>query len=173
VSNSSLVFVDYFGLSPTLQGACFSIVMFGAAVGSFLNGRLVTRRGISTMIGLGTSCLAIGGCFALAVSLSDAGVVPLVAAVMLYAFGIGFVFANTVARTMSYFRENAGAVSAVFAVNQFLFGALVTAGLSRISTPTLIPLGVALGISGLATAGLWWGWLRNSAFTRQAAGNAA
>lgn len=173
VSNSSLVFVDYFGLSPRMQGACFSIVMLGAAVGSFINGRLVTVRGISTMIGLGTTCLALGGTATLAVCLADAGVAPLVAAVMIYAFGIGFVFANTVARTMSHFRENAGAVSAVFAVNQFLFGAIVTAGLSTISTPSLIPVGVAIGFAGIMTAVLWWGWLRNTAFTRFAAGNAA
>jgi MFS family permease len=173
VSNSSIVFVDYYGLSPRIQGACFSVVMLGAAIGSFINGRLVTIRGISTMIGLGTACLAVGGSLALIVCLTDSGVVPLVATVMLYAFGIGFVFANTVARTMSYFRQNAGAVSAVFAVNQFLFGAIVTAGLSTIATPTLIPLGVALGSSGLVTAGLWWGWLRNTPFTRHAAGNSA
>jgi len=173
VSNSSIVFVNYYGLSPRMQGVCFSIVMLGAAVGSFLNGRLVTIRGISTMLGFGTSCLAIGGCLTLIVCLIDGGVVSLVATVMVYAFGIGFVFANTVARTMSQFRQNAGAVSAVFAVNQFLFGAIVTAGLSTISTPTLIPLGIAVAVGGVVTAGLWWGWLRHSAFTRLAAGNAA
>ena len=173
VSNSSVVFVDYYGLSPRLQGMCFSIVMLGAAIGSFANGRLVTAFGISRMIGFGTACLGIGGSLTLLVCIVDLGVVPVVLAAMTYVFGVGFVFANTVARTMSWFRENAGAASSVFAVNQFLIGALVTAFLSTISEPSLIPLGSSLAGAGIATTLLWWAWLRNCEFTRRASGNAA
>ncbi|MGD2168485.1 MAG: multidrug effflux MFS transporter, partial [Gammaproteobacteria bacterium] len=160
VSTSSVVFVDYFGLTPGIQGISFSIVMFGAAIGSFTNGRLVVVRGISGMIGFGTVCLAVGGLLSLFVCIIDAGVVALVAATTVYAFGIGFVFANTVAKTMSHFRENAGAVSALFAINQFLVGAIATAGLSTISTPSLLPLGISLAVAGVAALILWWGWLR-------------
>lgn len=173
VSNSSVVFVDYYGLSPRVQGMCFSIVMFGAAVGSFTNGRLVTAFGISRMIGFGTACLGVGGCLTLLACVFDVGVLPLVAAAMTYVFGVGFVFANSVARTMSWFRSNAGAASSVFAVNQFLIGALVTAYLSTIAEPSLMPLGISLAGAGVAAAALWWGWLRNSEFTRLASGNAA
>jgi len=173
VSNSSVVFVDYYGLSPRMQGVCFSIVMSGAAIGSFVNGRLVTALGISRMIGFGSMCLAIGGCLVFLACVTEAGVVPLVGAAMLYVFGVGFIFANTVARMMSHFRGHAGAASSVFAVNQFLIGALVTAGLSTISEPSLMPLGTALAFAGLAMAALWWGWLRSSEFSLRASGNAA
>lgn len=173
ISTSSIVFVDYYGLTPAQQGICFSIVMTGAAVSSFLNGRLVTRLGISTMIGFGTACLALGGTLVLLACITEARPAILVAAVMVYIFGVGFIFSNTVARTMSYFKEHIGAVSSAFTASQYLIGALVTAGLSSFSTPGLLPLGITFAAAGLANLILWWGWLRNSAFTRRASGNAA
>jgi DHA1 family bicyclomycin/chloramphenicol resistance-like MFS transporter len=172
-STSSIVFVDYYGLSPIIQGTCFSVVMLGAAIGSFLNGRFVIRRGISAMLGLGTSFLATGGVAVLAACLADAHPALLVAAMMVFVFGFGFVFANAVARVMTHYRDNAAAVSAVFSLTQFIFGALITAGISTISTPGLLPLGISLCAAGVIAAVLWWGWLRNTEFTRVASGNAA
>lgn len=172
-STSSIVFVDYYGLSPAVQGICFSVVMLGAAVGSWLNGRFVTRRGISAMLEFGTSCLGLGGVLVLAASLADAHPIALVASMMIFVFGFGFVFANSVARIMSHFHENAASVSAVFSVAQFIFGALVTAAISTISTPSLLPPGMSIAAAGLIAAALWRGWLKHSAFTRSASGNAA
>ena len=173
VSNSSIVFVNYYCLTPAIQGMCFSIVMLGAATGSYVNGRIVTARGISAMISFGTSSLGIGGLLVLISCLLRAPPAVLVMTIVVYAFGIGFVFANTLARMMSHYRQYAAAISAVFASTQLMLGALVTIVLSRISTPSLMPLGISVAISALLTVVIWWGWLRNSAFTRRASGNAA
>jgi DHA1 family bicyclomycin/chloramphenicol resistance-like MFS transporter len=74
-------------------------------------------------------------------------------------FGVGFTFANSMARTMSRFPSSMGAASAVFGVNQFLVGALVAAGLSLLSEASPLPLALTTAVAGCAAATLWWGWL--------------
>ena len=162
VTNSAIVFTGHFGLEPYQFGFCFSFVMAGGSIGSYMNSRLVDRHGISRMIGVGTVILAAGGTAVLVASAMDAGLMATLLSLLLYVFGIGFVFANAVARTMSRFRENSGAASALFGVNQFLIGSIVAALLSLVATATPMPLASAMALAGLGAAAVWWGWLKRA-----------
>ena len=134
--------------------------MLGGSVGAYANSRIVARLGIGTLIGVGTLSMAIGGAAALALTLLGAGVLGILLPGVLYMFGVGFTFANSMARTMSRFPGSMGAASAVFGVNQFLIGALVAAALSLASEPSPLPLAVTTAAAGCSCAALWWGWLR-------------
>jgi DHA1 family bicyclomycin/chloramphenicol resistance-like MFS transporter len=159
VTNSSFVFQDFFGLTPLQFGLCFSLIMLGGSVGAYTNSRVVARLGISKLIGLGTASMALGGTSALVATLAGAGVLGILIPGVVYMFGVGFTFANSMARTMSRFPDSMGAASAVFGVNQFLVGALVAAGLSLLSEPSPVPLALTTAVAGCACAALWWGWL--------------
>ncbi len=163
VSNSSFVFIDHFGLEPYQYGYCFSLIMLGGSFGAFANSHLVARLGITKLMSVGTLATAIGGCSALLLTLTGAGILAILIPAVLYMFGVGFIFANSMARTLSRFPGSMGAASAVFGVNQFLAGALVAAVLSTSSEPTPVPLAVSLAFAGAAAAALWWGWLRRRA----------
>jgi DHA1 family bicyclomycin/chloramphenicol resistance-like MFS transporter len=160
ITNSSFVFQNYFGLTPFQYGLCFSLIMLGGSVGAYTNSRIVARLGIGKLIGLGTLSMAAGGTTALLLTLLGAGVLGILLPGVLYMFGVGFTFANSMARTMSRFPGSMGAASAVFGVNQFLVGALVAAGLSLLSEPSPLPLALTTAAAGCACASLWWGWLR-------------
>ena len=160
IANSSWVFQDYFGLTPFQYGLCFSLMMLGGSAGAYLNSRIVARAGISKLIGIGTAAMAIGGIAALALTLAGAGIPGILIPGVLYMFGVGFTFANALARTMSRFPHAMGAASAVFGVNQFLVGGLVAAALSSLSEPSPLPLAVTVAVAGSVCAWLWWGWLR-------------
>jgi DHA1 family bicyclomycin/chloramphenicol resistance-like MFS transporter len=160
IANSSWVFQDYFGLTPFQYGLCFSLIMLGGSVGAYLNSHLVARAGISKLMGVGTASMAVGGISALALTAAGAGIPGILLPGVLYMFGVGFTFANALARTMSRFPHSMGAASAVFGVNQFLVGGLVAAGLSSLSEPTPFPLVVTVAVAGSACAALWWTWLR-------------
>jgi DHA1 family bicyclomycin/chloramphenicol resistance-like MFS transporter len=159
ITNSSFVFQSFFGLTPFQYGLCFSLIMLGGSVGAYLNSRIVARLGISRMIGIGTASMAIGGSTALVLTLLEGGVLAILLPGVLYMLGVGFTFANSMARTMSRFPSSMGAASAVFGVNQFLVGALVAAGLSLNSTPSPLPLALTVAVAGCACAAVWWGWL--------------
>jgi DHA1 family bicyclomycin/chloramphenicol resistance-like MFS transporter len=163
VSNSSFVFVDYFELEPYQFGYCFSAVMLGGSFGSYLNGRFVRQLGISRMIGVGAFFLALGGTASLVSQMMGGEIISLVLSCLIYIFGVGFVFSNSVARTLSRFPQSTGAASSVFGVNQFLIGGIVAAGLSRFVEPSPYPLVVTVAASGIGCALVWWGWLSRTA----------
>ena len=160
IANSSWVFQDYFGLTPFQYGLCFSLMMLGGSAGAYMNSRIVARAGITKLIGVGTAAMAVGGTMALVLTLAGAGIPGILIPGVLYMFGVGFTFANALARTMSRFPHAMGAASAVFGVNQFLVGGLVAALLSSLSEPSPLPLALTAAVAGSACAWLWWGWLR-------------
>jgi DHA1 family bicyclomycin/chloramphenicol resistance-like MFS transporter len=161
IVNSSWVFQTYFGLTPFQYGLCFSLIMLGGSVGAYLNSHLVARAGISKLLGVGTAAMAVAGLSALVLTLAGAGIPGILVPGVLYMFGVGFTFANALARTMSRFPHAMGAASAVFGVNQFLVGGLVAAGLSSLPAPSPLPLVLTTATAGSACAALWWGWLRH------------
>jgi DHA1 family bicyclomycin/chloramphenicol resistance-like MFS transporter len=162
IANSSWVFQGYFGLTPFQYGLCFSLIMLGGSAGAYANSRIVARAGISKLLGIGTASMAAGGTMALALTLLGAGIAGILIPGVLYMFGVGFTFANALARTMSRFPHAMGAASAVFGVNQFLVGGLVAAGLSSLSEPSPLPLAITTAVAGSACAALWWCWLRRT-----------
>jgi DHA1 family bicyclomycin/chloramphenicol resistance-like MFS transporter len=163
ITNSSFVFQDYYALTPLQYGVCFSLMMLGGSVGAYTNSRIVARVGITKLIGFGTAAMAAAGALALLAALFRAGVPGILVPGVLYMFGVGFTFANALARTMSRFPNAMGAASAVFGVSQFLIGALVAAALSSLATPSPLPLALTTAVAGTASAWLWWGWLRRLA----------
>lgn len=160
VSNSSYVLIENYGLAPHEYGYCFSGVMLGGSVGSYINSHLVRQLGIPRLLGIGTLLLAVGGGTSLVATALGAGLAGLVVPALVYVFGVGFVFANAMAQTLSRFQQKSGAASSLFGVNQFLIGAVVAALLSLAATPTPMPLVATMAFAGLACAALWWGWLR-------------
>jgi len=163
VTTASFVFVDFYGLDPWHFGICFSLVMLGGSVGAFTNSRYVRELGISRMIGFGASLLACGGTGVIVSTVFGIGIIGLVISFMIYVFGIGFVFANSVARTLSRYPANMGAASSIFGVNQFLLGGIVAALLSRVVEPSPLPMALSVACSGLGCAAVWWLWLRPTA----------
>ena len=167
VSTASSVFVGFFDLTPQQFGISFSIVMLGGSIGAFINSRYVARVGISRMIGFGTSAVGIGGVAVLVSSLAGGGVIGLVVSFMIYVFGVGSVFANTVARTLSRFPQSMGAASSLFGVNQFFIGGIVAALLSILATePSPLPMASVVAASGASCAAVWWLWLKRAAPVR-------
>jgi DHA1 family bicyclomycin/chloramphenicol resistance-like MFS transporter len=167
VSTASFVFVEYYGLTPQQFGIAFSVVMLGGSIGSYINSRYVARLGISRMLGFGTGAVGIGGVAVLVSAVAGGGVLGLVLAFMIYVFGIGSVFANTVARTLSRYPASMGAASSLFGVNQFFIGGVVAALLSRVVEPSPMPMAFVVAGSGFACAAVWWLGLRPRAPVRE------
>jgi len=163
VSTASFVFVDYFGLGPGRFGIVFSFVMLGGSIGAFVNSRFVAELGISRMLGFGATCLGLSGLATVIAALLGLRVLGLALPLMFYVLGLGFVFANAVARTLSRFPESMGAASSIFGVNQFMLGGILAALLSRITEPTPMAMAWTVAVSGIACAAVWWLWLNPSA----------
>jgi DHA1 family bicyclomycin/chloramphenicol resistance-like MFS transporter len=112
------------------------------------------------------SAVAIGATAVIVSALLGGGVLGLVLSFMVYVFGIGSVFANTVARTLSRFPGSMGAASSLFGVNQFFIGGIIAALLSRNAAPSPMPMAWVVSVSGIACAAVWWLWLKRGAPVR-------
>lgn len=163
VTNSPFVMIENFGLAPHHYGYGFSFVMLGGSIGAFFNSRLVRRLGISAMLGIGTALLGVGGAAGLVAVAAGADLLGVLVPALIYMFGVGFVFANTMARTLGRFPTRGATASSLFGVNQFLIGALVAAGLSLVTEPSPYPLVITMAVAGVGCAVTWWGWLRGVA----------
>ena len=133
IANSSWVFQDYFGLTPFQYGLCFSLIMLGGSVGAYTEQpRRRARRHRRSSSASVPLRWPPGVSAALVLTLAGAGIPGILVPGVLYMFGVGFTFANALARTMSRFPHAMGAASAVFGVNQFLVGGLVAAALELV-----------------------------------------
>ena len=104
--------------------------------------------------------MALAGTAALLATTLAGGLWAILVPSLCYTFGMAFIFSNAIAHVLSRFRDRAGSAAAVVGVSQFLAGALAATALSLNDTPSPLPLAGALAAGGLASAGLWWGWIR-------------
>src|SRR5204863_3892684 len=112
-------------LSALAFGLAFAASSGGYLGGSALATRIVTRIGLDSTIGFGCLALTIGGAGAAAgVALGGMSPIPLIAAVAIYALGMGLTQPQSIAGAMMPFPERAGTASSLLGVSQMICAAL-------------------------------------------------
>jgi DHA1 family bicyclomycin/chloramphenicol resistance-like MFS transporter len=147
ISASSYVFVEHFGLAPSLYGFCFAAIVVGYMVGTLIAGRLTRRLGLERMVRLGALTASAGGLTlaALAWGGSD-GIAAVLAPMVLFMAGIGMVLPNSIAGAIQPFPAAAGAASALLGFVQMTVAAGVGVALSRAHDGTARPMAAAIAI---------------------------
>lgn len=150
VSNSSLVMIPVFGLTPMAFGALFSLVMLGHMAGSFAGSRLVHRAGMAGMVRIGIVLVLGSGLLLAALSLAgvshwSAFVLPM----LVYILGASFVMPSAMAAALTPFPQMAGAASSLLGVAPFALGGGVSAALGFAFDGTTVPLALAIAVFAL------------------------
>jgi DHA1 family bicyclomycin/chloramphenicol resistance-like MFS transporter len=149
ISGSSYVFVDHFGLSPSLYGVCFATIVVGYMIGTVLAGRLTRRLGIERMVRIGALVATAGG--AILAGLAWAGVdtiAAVLAPMVLFMVGTGLVLPNSMAGAIGPFPAAAGAASALLGFTQMTVAALIGVAISHAHDGTPVPMTSAIAIVG-------------------------
>jgi DHA1 family bicyclomycin/chloramphenicol resistance-like MFS transporter len=156
ISGSSYVLQDIYGLTALSFGLAFAAASFGYLCGTTLATRIVTRIGIDKTIGFGCAALAIGGSgAALAVMFGGTSPIPLVAAVAIYAFGMGLSQPQSMAGAMMPFPDRAGAASSLTGVAMMLCAAISGIAVGHSLGASAWPVALPLAASGVITLLLW------------------
>ena len=156
ISGASFVLQEIYGLSALAFGLAFAAASAGYLAGTALATRIVTRLGLDRTIGVGTVALAGGGLGSvIAVAFGGTSSIPLVAAMALYAIGMGLVQPQTIAGAMMPFPERAGTASSLVGVSQMLCAAATGAIVGQLLGTSAWPVAVPLAISGCLTLALW------------------
>jgi DHA1 family bicyclomycin/chloramphenicol resistance-like MFS transporter len=148
------IFIEHFGLEPTLYGALFAVNMIGAIAINGLNGRLVPRVGYRRMLGLGALALAANAIGLAAIAATGFGGVAGMALGLFAIVGLSHVMGtNGLTGALEQFRERAGATAASFAACRFAAGALATIAIGAMDQVGPWPL-AAVVLSCAAAASL-------------------
>ena len=156
ISGSSFVLQDVYRLSALSFGLAFAAASAGYLAGTALATKIVTRLGLDRTIGVGSLALALGGIgTAAAVAFGGAAAPPLVAAVALYAVGMGLTQPQNVAGAMMPFPERAGTASSLVGVSQMVYAAACGAIVGQLLGTSAWPVAAPLALSGVGTLALW------------------
>ena len=151
ISGSSFVLIGIYGLSPTRYGLSFGFAVLGYISGTIIAQRLVGRRGLDGVIGLGVACLAGGGLVMLAcVLIGFGGSLGITIPMALYACGVGLTMPQAQAAAMMPFPDRAGAASSFVGLCQMLFSACVGLLVGRLLKDTALPLPLVTACIGVA-----------------------
>ena len=151
ISASSFIFIGLMGVSPNLYGVCFAAVAVGYMAGTFLAGRVTTRIGINPLVKLGTLIAMIAGTLMIAIVLSGyLSVESILVPMIIYMFGFGLMHPNALAGAIGLLETRAGAASALFGFIQIGLAAIVGVAVGHALGDTVIPMVLAIFISGAA-----------------------
>ncbi len=156
ISGASFVLQDIYGLSALAFGLAFAAASGGFLLGNLIATRVVTRIGLDRTIGIGAVVVALGGLGAVAaVPLGGASSIPLIAAMALFATGMGLVQPQTIAGAMMPFPERAGTASSLLGVSQMVCAAATGAIVGQLLGASAWPVAIPLALSGCLTLLLW------------------
>ena len=156
ISGSSFVLQEIYGLSALSFGLAFAAASSGYLAGTALATRIVTHLGLDRTIGIGAAALAAGGlCAIAAVPLGGASAALLIAAMALYAAGMGLVQPQTMAGAMMPFPQRAGTASSLLGVSQMVCAAASGIVVGQLLGTSAWPVAIPLALSGCATLLLW------------------
>lgn len=127
VGTSAFVYIEQFGISESVFGFYFGANVLALIIGSYLNGRMVTRFGYLTLLGVAVINTLVCSLVLLATTATGFGGFWGVAVPLFFLLStVGVAGANMVAGMLDQVPESAGAVSALFGVCQFGCGALAS-----------------------------------------------
>jgi DHA1 family bicyclomycin/chloramphenicol resistance-like MFS transporter len=156
ISGSSFTLQGIYGLSALSFALAFAAASGGYLAGTAIATRIVQRLGLDRTIGIGAIGLALGGLGALAaIPLGGTSPVPLVAAMALYAAGMGLVQPQTVAGAMMPFPQRAGTASSLLGVAQMVCASLSGAIVGQFLGASAWPVAIPLALTGCGTLLLW------------------
>ncbi len=150
IAGSSYVLENIFGISPQLFSVIFAVNSAGLITLSLLGSRAVGRRGSAWLLRRGLVGTAVASVGALVVTVTHAGLWPLLAFFFLLLCANGVVLPNGTASAMAAQTGSLGAASALLGLGQFGLGALVAPLVGVGGSRDALPMAIVIAVAGTA-----------------------
>ena len=148
IAGSPFVYIQHFGVPPQYYGFLFGLNIVGMMAGSFINARLVVRRGSDVLLRIG---LLIGLAGAALLAVTGIGGLGGIAGIAVPSFIIlsmlSMISANSVSGALSLFPHRAGAAAALPGALQFGMGALAGGLVGWLADGTPAPMSMVMAVS--------------------------
>ena len=145
LSGTPVVFIEHYGVAPQNLGYVFMINVVGVMCGSWINARLVTRRGVYPMMVASTLLLVAGAVAMFVLAGFDVlGLWGTIAGIVAFTLPLNMINANAAAGAMEYFPHLAGTASAVIGAIRYGCGAVAGLFVGLFHDGTAMPMAAAV-----------------------------
>jgi DHA1 family bicyclomycin/chloramphenicol resistance-like MFS transporter len=152
IAGSPFVYIEYFGVPPQYFGFLFGVNMLGMIGATFINSRIVVRRGADRLLRIACWIGAAGGLVLLVTGELGVGAVVGIALPLFVVLSLLTVVAsNAISGALAVFPNRAGAAAALAGALQFGAAALTSAGVGWFADGTPRPM-VAIICAGAVAA---------------------
>jgi DHA1 family bicyclomycin/chloramphenicol resistance-like MFS transporter len=149
IAGSSFVLEDVFHTSPQVFSLVFAVNSVGLTVAAQLGSRLLGAHSPERLLRLGLAVVALAGVGALVVTLTHAGLWPLLVCLFALLTGNGLVLPNGVAAALAGRADGLGSASALLGVGQFGAGAVIAPLVGAAGTHNALPMAIAIAACGV------------------------
>jgi MFS transporter, DHA1 family, multidrug resistance protein len=149
ISGSSFVFIEVFGLPSHVYGMLFGATALSFMSGAALNGRLVRRRAPHAVLRMGLAIVLLAGAVMLGVALAAPSALGVMVAIMIYVFGMAFVFPNATAAAMEPMPRMAGVASSLLGSSQMAIGSVTGYLVNRLYDKTALAMASGIAVAAL------------------------
>ena len=151
IAGSPFVYIEYFGVPPQYYGFLFGVNMLGMIATTFINSRIVVRRGADRLLRIACWIGAAGAVVLLATGLRGVGGVAGIALPLFVVLSVLTVVAsNAISGALSVFPNRAGSAAALAGALQFGAGALTSAAVGWFANGTPRPMIVIICAGAIA-----------------------
>jgi len=167
LGNSSFIYIQHYGLTPTQYSIAFSVNAVSFFAVSQATGYLVGRFGLNRVVRIAVSGFAAAMVGLLAVYLSGIDSVWVLGVFMFVAFGfLGLVLPSTSVLAMEEQGEIAGSASALMGTIQMIVASVVMGIVGALSDGTARPMVIAFAACAIAAFAITWLTLRKAGGAR-------
>jgi MFS transporter, DHA1 family, multidrug resistance protein len=148
IAGSPFVYIVHFGVPPQYYGFLFGVNIVGMMTGSFINARIVVRRGSDTLLRIGLF-IGLAGALLLAVTGSQGlgGIAGIAVPSFVILSTLSMISANAISGALALFPHRAGSASALSGALQFGMGALSGAVVGWLADDTPGPMSIVMAAS--------------------------
>lgn len=151
IAGSPFVLMQLHGLTPQQYGWMFGANAFGLIAASQVNMWLLRRHDMTTLLRAGLMAAALAGLFLAGLAVLGLASLPLLlGGFFVFATSLGFIAPNAGASALADQGAQAGTASALMGALQFGLGTLAGSSMSLWHDGSALPLGVMMGVCGLA-----------------------
>jgi len=154
IAGSPFVYIEYFGVPPQYYGFLFGVNMIGMITTSFVNSRIVVRRGADRLLRIACAIGAAASLVLLATGLSGFGAIAGLALPLFVVLSVLTVVAsNAISGALAVAQNRAGAAAALAGALQFGVGALTSGALGWFADGTPRPMCIIICAGAVAALG--------------------
>ncbi|MGD0421696.1 MAG: Bcr/CflA family multidrug efflux MFS transporter [Xanthobacteraceae bacterium] len=154
IAGSPFVYIEYFGVPPQYYGFLFGVNMIGMITTSFVNSRIVMRRGADRLLRIACAIGAAASLVLLATGLSGFGAIAGLALPLFVVLSVLTVVAsNAISGALAVAQNRAGAAAALAGALQFGAGALTSGALGWFADGTPRPMCIIIFAGAVAALG--------------------